>query len=62
MIIRKDDCITVIEHDSLNMRISGNVRLMYEESGLTIIIDSIPVMFFNRIPLMNICSEITIEL
>lgn len=54
--------ITRIQHDSIDMSISGHVKLLYEESGLTVVVDSIPVMFFNNVGIKDIVSDITIEL
>ena len=61
MIIKQTNT-TRIQHDSIDMNISGHVKLLYEESGLTVVVDSIPVMFFNNIGIKDIVSDITIEL
>lgn len=62
MIIERTGYTTIIDHESVNVHISGNVGLVYEESGLTVVVDSIPVMYFNNISLREIASNVTIEL
>ena len=62
MIIERTGYTTIIDHESVNIHISGHVGLMYDESGLSVVVDSIPVMFFNNISLKDIASDVTIEL
>ena len=51
-----------IEHNNIVVIIDGYVKLVYEDNGLTIVVDSIPRMFFNDVSIKDINSDITIEL
>lgn len=50
-----------IVHRDISITIEGHVQLIYEEHGLTVIVNSIPEFFFNCIPISDITSEIVIE-
>ena len=61
MIITNKNNIVSIVHRDIAMTIDGKVKLLYERGGLKVVVNSIPEMFFNMIPLSEITSEITIE-
>lgn len=50
-----------IDHNNIGIVIEGHVKLIYEDNGLTIVVDSIPKMFFNDVNIRDIKSDITIE-
>lgn len=54
------DHVSILHHDIV-MTIEGRVKLIYEEHGLTVIVNSIPEMFYNNVSIADIMSNITIE-
>lgn len=61
MIIEQHSDHVSILHRDITMTIEGYVKLLYEENGLTIVVNSIPEMFFNNVSIADIMSDITIE-
>lgn len=61
MIIEQSN-VTRIQHDNMLIQIEGNVRLMYDDKGLTVIVNSIPELTFYNVGISDIVSDITIEL
>ena len=61
MIIRHNEHGTKIHDGDITVTIKGYVRLVYEDNGLTIVVDSMPRMFFNDVNIKNIDSNITVE-
>lgn len=62
MIIETTQQGTTILHKDIAVTIDGYVKLVYEEHGLTVIVNSVPEMFFNNVSIADIQSDITIEL
>ena len=62
MMIRHNDYWAELHDNNITVTINGHVRLVYENNGLTVVVDSIPRMFFNDVNIKNIDSDITIEL
>ena len=62
MIIESINGITDILHKDIAVTIEGHVKLVYEEKGLTVVVNSIPELFFNNVSIADIMSDITIEL
>ena len=62
MIIRHNEHGTELHDSDITVTTNGYVRLVYENNGLTFVVDSIPRMFFNDVSIKNIDSDITIEL
>lgn len=60
MIITQTDHVSIVHRD-ISITIEGYVKLLYEDNGLTVVVDSIPEMFFNNISISDIKSNITIE-
>lgn len=62
MIIETQPDHISILHKEIVVLISGYVKLVYEDNGLTVVVDSIPDMFFNNVNISDIQSDIIIEL
>ena len=62
MMIRHNDHGTELHDSDITVTINGHVRLVYENNGLTFVVNSIPRMFFNDVNIKDIDSDITIEL
>lgn len=62
MIIEQHPDHISILHRDITITIEGRVKLIYEEKGLTVVVNSIPEMFFNYVSIADIMSDITIEL
>ena len=62
MMIRHDDHGTDLYDGNIIVTTNGYVKLVYENNGLTVVVDSIPRMFFNDVSIKDINSDITIEL
>ena len=62
MMIRHNDHGTELHDGNITVTTNGYVKLVYENNGLTFVVDSIPRMFFNDVNIKDIKSDITIEL
>ena len=62
MMIRHNDHGTELRDSDITVTTNGYVKLVYENNGLTFVVDSIPRMFFNDVSIKDINSDITIEL
>ena len=62
MMIRHNDHGTELHDGNITVVTNEYVRLVYENNGLTVVVDSIPRMFFNDVSIKDIDSDITIEL
>lgn len=50
-----------ILHNDISVTIEGHVTLVYEDKGLTVIVNSVPELYFNNVSIKDIESCITIE-
>lgn len=62
MMIRHNNHGTELHNGNITVTTNGHVRLVYENNGLTVVVDSVPRMFFNDVSIKNIDSDIVIEL
>ena len=62
MIIRHNEHGTELHDGNITVVTNGYVKLIYEDNGLTFVVDSVPRMFFNDVSIKDIDSDITIEL
>ena len=63
MIVKTFNAGTKIElSDIVDISIRGYVRLIYEDNGISVIVDSVPMMFIPNVNIKDIISDITIEL
>lgn len=61
MIIRHNEHGTELHDGNISVTTNGYVKLVYENNGLTFVVDSIPKMFFYDVSIKNIDSDIIIE-
>ena len=61
MIDRMEDHI-LITHKEYAWTFSGHIKLLYEDNGLTVIVNSIPEIHICNVSIKDIKSDITIEL
>lgn len=62
MMIKHNDHGTELHDRDITVTTNRYVKLIYENNGLTFVVDSIPRIFFIDVSIKDIDSDITIEL